>query len=128
MESRVWLMLTNSFSRHKISFHKMQLLVMSMTLTSWDALVKCTKGKMQHLISPTLTLYDNITSPGNSHRTTCVCLCVFVCGLSAPALSKLEHCSQNKIQPDGDCNVVNDRQTACVWCHIKCKREAVPQS
>ncbi len=34
------------------------------------------KGKMQHLISPTLTLYDNITSPGNSRRTICVCLCV----------------------------------------------------
>lgn len=110
MESKIWLILTHSFSRHIISFYKIQLLVMSVTLTSGEALVKCTKGENTAFNPPPpRTSYDSITSPGNSHSTICVFMCVF---LSGSALSKLEHCSQNKIQPDGDF-ICND--TLCVY-------------
>ncbi len=87
--------------------------------------------KIQHLISPTLTFYDDITAPGNSHSNICAFLCVC---LVSSALSKLERWSQHQIQPDGDffCD-----DALCVWmikiqtsvrCHIKCRREAVLQS
>ena len=100
MELRVWLMLACSFSRHIISFYKMQLLVMSVTLASWDVSAQVHKErKKQHLIFPIRPFYDDITSPGNSHSAICACLCVSFClGLPYPSLSTVAKIKSNQTE------------------------------
>lgn len=95
MESRVQLMLTHLFNRDIISFYKMQLLVMSVTLTSWDAPVKSSEGENTAL-NVLHTLYDDINSPGNS--TNLVCVFVFRLGLLYPSLSTADKIKSNQTE------------------------------